>query len=98
LLVLDTGNNRVVRFDTPANAGALTTPANWAVFAPQPFQGLFNQPVGLAFGSDGHMYVSDTRNHRLVRFDNMMGAGFAVMGVDGSGNGQFVHPAGIFVK
>jgi sugar lactone lactonase YvrE len=98
LLVLDTGNNRVVRFDTPATASALATPANWTTYSPGSAQGFFNQPTGLAFGSDGRIYVSDTRNHRLVRLDDLQGGGFAAMGVDGSGNGQFVHPAGIFVK
>ncbi len=97
LLVLDTGNNRVVRITAPP-AGGLPSATGWTTFAPQLIQGYFNRPTGIAFGSDGHMYVTDTKNHRLVRFDDMHGAGFAAFGIDGSGTGQFVHPSAIFVK
>jgi hypothetical protein len=42
--------------------------------------------------------VGDTRNHRIVRFNDMTGAGWTVFGGQGGGANQFNEPFGIFVR
>jgi DNA-binding beta-propeller fold protein YncE len=67
-------------------ASAPTSPLAW------------NQPGGVAYGSDGKIYVTDTRNHRLVRMDDFTGTNLVSFGLDGSGPNQFVRPYGLFVR
>jgi len=44
------------------------------------------------------IYVTEDRNHRLVRIDDMTGAGWITLGTQGGGANQFSFPAGIFVE
>jgi DNA-binding beta-propeller fold protein YncE len=44
-----------------------------------------------------HIYVADAGNNRIVRMNNMTGAGWTAFGAGGSGVGQFSVPLGIFV-
>jgi DNA-binding beta-propeller fold protein YncE len=45
----------------------------------------------------GRIYVADTENNRIVRMNDMTGAGWIVLGTQGNGNNQFSLPIGIVV-
>jgi len=64
IYVVDTGNNRICRFDNMAGD-------NWAELA----QG-FKEPRDLTFSPSGELFIADTGNNRIVHFDNMSGAGY----------------------
>lgn len=58
--------------------------------------GQFNEPGGIAADAAGNLYVVDTFNHRVQKFDS--GGNFLLTwGSVGSGNGQFGQPTGIAV-
>ena len=44
------------------------------------------------------IFVADQINHRIVRINDMTGAGWTTFGTFGSGVNQFNIPFGIFVK
>ena len=56
----------------------------------------FNAPVGVATDSSGNLYVADTNNHRIQKF-NSSGSYLSQFGSMGSGNGQFNRPAALAV-
>lgn len=58
--------------------------------------GQFNEPKGVAVGPDGSLYVTDSRNHRVQKFD-ASGRLLLAWGGEGSGPGQFNEPWGIAV-
>ena len=58
--------------------------------------GQFTYPRGIAFDSEGNVYVADSGNDRVQIFDSS-GKYIAQFGSIGSGNGQFVYPNGIAV-
>jgi hypothetical protein len=45
---------------------------------------------------DGRLYITDYGNNRLVRIDDIAGAGW--MSLSGTGGGSFSRPTGIFVQ
>jgi len=57
----------------------------------------FNTPSPIFASSDGHIYVADTTNDRVVRIDDISGAGWTALGSHGSGVRQFEGPLGVFV-
>lgn len=66
LLVTDTGNKRVVKFDPD---GKPLAQYGGAGFEP----GKFQEPVGIAVSPvDGSVYVADTWNRRVQKFDKAM--------------------------
>jgi sugar lactone lactonase YvrE len=78
LWVADTGNNRVLRFAnaaTKANGanadGVLGQPSftSTAITIPDNASSM-NQPSGLCADSSGHLWVADTNDARVLRFDN----------------------------
>jgi hypothetical protein len=44
------------------------------------------------------IYVADSGNHRIVRVNNMTGAGWTTFGSQGNGISQFDHPRSLFVE
>ena len=61
VFVADTGNKRIVVFDSNGN---YLTEFGSGGFDP----GQFDEPVGIAIGSDGTAYVTDTWNQRIQSF------------------------------
>lgn len=81
LWVADLGNNRVLRFDNAAakpngddSDGVLGqldfTTAQENQGNPQPSANTLHTPFGLCADSDGRLWVADTYNHRVLRYDN----------------------------
>jgi len=61
LLVTDTGNKRIVIFDLDGNP--------FGQFGSLGFEaGQFDEPVGMALGGEGILYVADTWNQRIQSF------------------------------
>ena len=59
-------------------------------------EGLFIKPAGLAVDQEGNLYVADSGNHRVQKFDPN-GVFLAQVGGLGTGNGQFNEPWGLAV-
>lgn len=58
--------------------------------------GEFRGPRGIAVGPDGSIYVADSLNHRIQKFD-ASGRFLAQVGGQGTGPGQFQEPWGVAV-
>lgn len=56
--------------------------------------GRFNDPTGIAVDGEGNVYVADTGNNRIQKFDNT-GAFLLKWGTRGSGDGEFYSPQDI---
>ncbi len=71
-----------------------TIPAVQAIGGPGLGEGQFTEPKGIAAGPDGSIFVADTRNHRIQKFDKD-GKFVLQWGGSGTGAGQFAEPWGI---
>ncbi len=58
--------------------------------------GQFDFPSGIAVDKDNYIYVADTNNHRIQKFD-CDGNFLTKWGVQGYGDGQFVGPAEVSI-
>lgn len=58
--------------------------------------GQFQYPEGVAVDGSGNVFVADTQNTRVQKFDNN-GTFLTMWGSPGSGPGQFAYPAGVAV-
>jgi len=54
-------------------------------------------PEDLALDAQGRIYVADSGNNRIVRFDDMNGTSWTTFGTYGGGQGEMEVPEGIFV-
>ncbi|MEO5952047.1 MAG: DUF2298 domain-containing protein [Chloroflexia bacterium] len=70
--VTDTGNKRVLIFDTTGKpVGQISsdvTPAKLAQDYPYNKPGELNEPIGIAVDKSSNVYVADTRNQRIQKF------------------------------
>lgn len=101
--VVDMGNHRVQKFDTSTNVlPQLLTKwggSSEAGHASSPLAqeaGQLRSPWGIAVDDQGDVYVTDTGNHRVEKFDRE-GNFIAQWGGFGGGDGQFNFPYGIVV-
>lgn len=88
---LDTRGGRIERFS--ADLAATGVPSYGDTGAAV---GQFNYESGGDVDAAGVVWVADTRNHRLQKYDPTTGA-FSVIGMQGSGPGQFSGPMGVAV-
>lgn len=58
--------------------------------------GMLNNPKGVAFDGSGYLYVVDSGNSRIEKFDRS-GGYLNQFGVQGSGDGQFDEPSAIAI-
>lgn len=96
--VADTGNSRIVHLDAQGNVLG-----SWGSRTPDqqkpPAAGTFNEPWGVAVDAQGNVYVADTWNHRIQKFDGQgrflleWGTG----GLSTEGKDRFWGPRGIAV-
>ena len=94
--VVDTGNNRVVQF---SSTGAATTSFNSATnnyFSGNGAGGALSNPTGIAVDSSGNIWVVDTGNNRVVKF-NSSGVYQAAYGSLGAAAGKYNTPTGITI-
>jgi len=92
--VADTLNERIQKFDswgTFITKWGGTLPCYCGTGNDQ-----FCHPYGIAVDADGYVYVTDSWNHRIQKFDSS-GIFLAKWGSLGSGKGQFAYPLGIAV-
>lgn len=94
--VLETASNRVQKFTAdgqflwmigfvgPYGADGSTTP------------GYFSSPRGIGVDAVGNLYVADTGNHRVQKF-NTNGQFLFSWGIQGSGDSQFLSPTDVAV-
>jgi DNA-binding beta-propeller fold protein YncE len=96
VIVADTYNHRIQKFDTSGNFIA-----KWG--SEGAADGQFEFPIGLALDASDNVWVADSNHHRIQKFDSsgMFLAKFG--GIEGSGDGEFeyvedvvVDPAGNF--
>lgn len=70
--------------------------SNLSFGAPGSEPGRFNGPKGIALDKAGNIYVTDSINHRIQKFDPN-GNYLAQVGKQGLGNGEFKEPWGVAV-
>ncbi|MDF0644673.1 MAG: 6-bladed beta-propeller [Nitrospira sp.] len=101
--VVDMGNHRVQKFDTSTNVlpqlltkwGGSSEPGHASSQLAQE-AGQLRSPWGVAVDGAGDVYVTDTGNHRVEKFDRE-GNFITQWGGYGNGDGQFNFPYGIAV-
>jgi len=104
LYVVDTFNNRVQKF---TNAGTYVSQLGCAPIGPTPVpsapactagsgNGEFHYPTHVAVDSSGNVYVVDSGNNRVEKFDSS-GHFLLAWGTLGAGDDQFNYPTGIAV-
>ncbi len=98
LYVADTWNHRIQKFDATGKFQLL-----WGQFGDVGPQGgpdkptLFYGPRAVAVDAEGNVWVVDTGNKRVVKFDDN-GQPLTVYGSSGTSAGQFSEPVGIAVS
>ncbi len=99
--VADSRNNRILHFDPTGkllNAWGKSSGNNISNPNPNAPAGTFNEPWGVAVGSDGSVYVTDTWNYRVQKF-TADGTFVKMWSTFNSNSGQstFYGPRGIAV-
>jgi sugar lactone lactonase YvrE len=93
LFIADTGNKRVVRWalsSAPERVGV----AMGSFGAQGSGEGELSSPSSIAATPNGDVWVADTANSRIQRF-NAKGQALATVGAEGSASGEFSWPMGI---
>jgi len=96
IYISDSDNCRIVRFNDMTGAGWVTlgTPGSGV----NQFNCNTLQMGGIFVDTAGRIFVVDASNHRIVRIDDMTGAGWTTFGSSGTGVDQFLVPSTIIVK
>lgn len=95
IYVADTWNHRIQVFDAEGNFLWM-----WGAFGqvldPKTYPNLLYGPRDIAIDAAGYIYVADTGNKRIIKYDpfgQMVGA----VGGEGIGDGQMLEPVGIAI-
>ena len=91
IVACSVGNSPFPTAEARAAASSVvpTPPPLWQTFGSQGSDtNQFAHPTGITVDATGHIYVSDYDNARIVRIDNMTGAGWTTFGTIGSGINQ----------
>lgn len=94
IYVVSAADHIVVKLDHPGSPTHGNAILSWGSFGTG--DGQFQSPVGMAVDSAGNVYVADTSNHRIQRF-NDVGTHLASWGAFGTAEGQFSTPMGVAV-
>jgi sugar lactone lactonase YvrE len=103
IYVADTGNSKI-KVVTPGGAAKTIAGAGHEGFADGPaLQALFKQPEGIAVASSGAIYIADTQNNLIRKFENGIVSTVAGTGhgglVDGAANlAEFNQPAAVAIE
>lgn len=98
IYLADTGNSRIVKLDPAGNQVAA-----WGSRTPDgqtpPAPGTFLEPWGVAVDASGNVFVADTWNHRVQKFDpnGKFLLEWGAAGQSGSGPNGFWGPRGIAI-
>jgi glucose/arabinose dehydrogenase len=103
-LYVNSGSSAILRYDGRTGTPLPVSGASGAVFVPPGSGGLSTVPyrtrfLGLVFGPDGHLYVSNLVGGQILRFDGQTGAflnvfvGSGILG--GLGVGGVTGPSGL---
>jgi len=87
IYVVDSGNNRVQKFDNDGNYLSQFGSAGSG-------DGQFATPLGIVIDNNNNIYVADSGNNRIQKF-NSSGGYIGEFGSTGSGDGQFSYPTGM---
>lgn len=93
IYVADTSKDRIQRYSMTTGNATGASP-RWGTTGAG--NGQFSGPVGVALDSSINVYVADTGNNRIQKFDSV-GTYTTQWGTGGTGNGQFSGPTGIAV-
>ncbi|MFH0773778.1 MAG: peptidoglycan-binding protein [bacterium] len=97
LYVLDTGNNRVVRYDALSlvPGAPLSFDVTWGSYGTTS-AGTFNSPTGIAADTtdNTNVYIADTDNNRVQKCVGTTGS-CTIWGALGTADGTFSRPKGI---
>jgi sugar lactone lactonase YvrE len=85
--VADTGNNRIQIFDKKGNLETIIDRGDGDV--------PFNEPSGVSFDDRDGVWIADTHNNRISRYDFSLKRFTKSVGVYGSYPGQFAEPTSI---
>lgn len=95
IYVADTGYHRIVKLSYNPADQTYTSLMEWGGYGYDP--GQFCYPEGVAVDSSGNVYVGDTVNNRIQKFDAGSST-WTVWGLGmGSGDGYFYYPKGVAV-
>ncbi len=92
--VADSGNNRIQKFDPDGNFLRAWGKFGFAWRGAE--AGQFDVPWGVATDQQGNLYVSDTSNARIQKFQSD-GTPLLKWGKDGSFDGAFFYPRGLTI-
>ena len=93
IYIVDHGNNRVVKWLSGAKNGTIVAGG----YGSGSGANQLNSPYGIFIpNNSSSIWVADTINHRIVRWDSST-TGTPICGSYGSGSNQFYYPFGLFV-
>ena len=99
VLIADTGNNAIRRFDPATGLVTTILGATTGLAGNNQLSGqaaAFRSPAAVAVDENDRIYVSDSGNHRIAIYDDA-GTFLGEFGSPGVGDGQFNTPRGITV-
>ncbi|HET7445372.1 MAG TPA: 6-bladed beta-propeller [Solirubrobacterales bacterium] len=94
--IADTQNNRVQRWSIPNYVPSYALAAEGSFGTAGSGDGQFNLPADLAVDAKNNLWVVDSNNNRLEKF-NEAGTYVSKFGSLGSANGKLIHPSAVAI-